>query len=113
MARDIISCGNAMSRLRFERFPGGLARFHAHLDSCADCRANYFDLCPTGSRELEEAATGRPTCDVIELHSVDYSVILNILARAWSGGEALWTTNPSLYVAACARGLSLNPMEVV
>lgn len=30
--------------------------FHAHLDTCKQCRNNPFDLCPTGSRVLQEVA---------------------------------------------------------
>lgn len=33
-------------------------RFHAHLDECAQCMKNPFDLCPTGA-ELIQAPFGK------------------------------------------------------
>ena len=32
-------------------------KFHAHLDVCAQCRNQCFNLCPTGAKLLKEAAT--------------------------------------------------------
>lgn len=35
----------------------GIKKFHAHLDTCGQCRNNPFGLCSTGARLLKEAAT--------------------------------------------------------
>lgn len=34
--------------------------YHAHLDQCAQCRNNPFNLCPEGARLLHAAVPGRP-----------------------------------------------------
>ena len=33
------------------------ARFHAHLDKCAQCEQHPFDLCAEGVKLIEAAAT--------------------------------------------------------
>jgi len=37
----------------------GIAKFHAHLDICSQCRNHTFSLCSVGAELLKEAATGK------------------------------------------------------
>ena len=34
--------------------------FHRHLDTCHRCRTQPFNLCPSGARKLQIAASGTP-----------------------------------------------------
>ncbi len=38
----------------------GAQAFHDHLDTCAQCRTQIFELCPVGAQLLAASAGGRP-----------------------------------------------------